>query len=407
MSTTTQVAHEHPKIEPRFDTNGIVWNRKFSGRKPRLLFLITEDWYFRSHRLDLAREAQKAGMEVLVATLAEDNGKWIRDEGFKYLPIPFVKGTRNPLLEMFAVIKLSQLYRRERPDIVHHVALKPILYGSWATRLARVPAVVNAFGGLGFVFLATDWRARLLRIGVTAVLRSALSLTNSCVLFQNSGDRDKLIKRNIVQQSQTVIIPGTGVDTKVFTPQPEDTGVPVVILGSRMLWDKGVGEFVQAAQLLKQEKIAVRCVLVGRTDVRSPTHIPEAQLLEWQKQGLVEWWGHQDDMPQVLSAAHVVVLPSYYEGFPKVLLEACACGKPVVATAIPGCKEIVRGGENGFLIPAKDPGALAKAIRVLLENPALRARMGKRGREIAEREFSADRMARQTLAVYQELLENC
>lgn len=394
-----------PATEHLDNAQSVFGNGNFSGSKPRLLLLITEDWYFRTHRLSLAREAQKAGMEVIVATLAEDNGKWIRDEGFQYLPIPFVKGTGNPFRELFAVIKLTQLYRRERPDVVHHVAMKPVLYGSLAARFAGIRAVVNAFGGLGFVFSAGEWRAQLLRIGIKAGLRSALSLANCRVVFQNSVDRDELIQQRIVREGQTIIIPGVGVDTTIFTPEPEDPGIPIVVLAGRMVRDKGVGEFVQAAQMLKQQKVAVRCVLVGRIDERSPTHIRETQLFDWQKQGGIEWWGHRDDMPQVLSSAHVVVLPSYYEGFPKVLLEACACGKPVVATAIPGCEAIVRRGENGFLVPAKDPEALAEAIKVLLENPVLRARMGKRGREIAERDFSAEEMARQTMAVYRELLE--
>lgn len=379
---------------------------KVQARQPRLLLLITDDWYFRSHRLDLAREARDAGMEVFVATSAEDGGTWITREGFTYLPIPFVKGTQLPWGELMAVIKLAHLYRTVRPDIVHHVALKPILYGSWAARLAGVPAVVNAFGGLGFVFSAGGWRARLLRIGVRTALYSALSLPNSRVLFQNREDCRQLIRLKIVRSNQTIIVPGVGVDVSRFTPHPEMPGLPIVVLACRMLWDKGVGEFVQAARLLKHESVGARFVLVGRTDAGNPTHIPESQLRRWEKEDVVEWWGHRDDMPQILAGAHVVALPSYYEGCPKILLEACACAKPVVATAIPGCAQIVRDGENGFLIPPKDPEALAKIIRVLLENPVLRERLGASGRQIVEREFTAGRMAKQTLAVYHELLKN-
>jgi Glycosyltransferase len=216
-----------------------------------------------------------------------------------------------------------------------------------------------------------------------------------------------MLRQRIVQSSQTVIIPGVGVDTAAFTPHPEMSGLPVIVLACRMLWDKGVGEFVHAARLLKQQNVGARFVLVGRTDFGNPTHIPESQLRTWQNEDVVEWWGHRDDMPEVLAGAHVVVLPSYYEGFPKILLEACSCAKPVIATAIPGCVQIVRDGENGFLIPPKDPEALAKVIRVLLENPLLRTRLGTRGREIVEREFTATRMAKRTLAVYHELLANC
>ena len=383
-----------------------AWKRRWQGAKPHLLFLITEDWYFRSHRLDLAREARDSGMKVSIVTLAEDNGKWINEEGFEFLPIPFVKGGRNPVRELLAVLKLAQLYRRERPDIVHHVAMKPILYGSWAARLAKVPAVVNAFGGLGFVFVADSWRSRLLRFGIKASLRYALGLPNSRVICQTSENCERLIREKVVKGDQTVIIRGVGVDITTFRPRAESIGVPIIALASRMLWDKGVGDFVQAARLLKQQKITARCVLVGRQDPGSPTSISKDQLLSWRQEGVVEWWGHCDDMPNVLASAQVVVLPTFYgEGVPKILLEASACGRPVVTTAIPGCTEIVRDGENGFLIPQKDPEALAKAITVLVKNPVLRMRMGIRGREIVLREFSAGQIARQTLAVYQELLE--
>ena len=386
------------------------WSRPGSLRlsKPRLLFLITEDWYFRSHRLDLARAARDAGMEVLITTLAQDNGKWIEEEGFRYLPIPFVKGgSRHPVRELSAVIQLANLYRREQPHIVHHVAMKPILYGSWAARLAKVPAVVNAFGGLGFVFVADSWQSRLLRIGVKAGLRSALRFRNARVIFQNSENCERLIREKVVKRDQSVIIRGVGVDISKFAPHAENTGVPIIVLAGRMLWDKGVGEFVEAARLLKRDNVLARCVLVGRHDPGSPTSISKDQLLSWQQEGTIEWWGHRDDMPEILASAHVVVLPTFYgEGLPKILLEACACARPVVATAIPGCTEIVRDGENGFLIPQKDPDTLAKSIMVLLKNPALRRRMGNRGREIVVREFAAGETAKQTLAVYRELLQN-
>lgn len=408
MSTAPHVAHEYPKIEPRFDTNGIVWSRNVSGRKPRLLFLITEDWYFRSHRLDLAREAHKAGMEVLVATLADDGGAWIKDEGFTYLPIPFVKGSRNPFREMQAILRLTLLYRKVQPDIVHQVAMKPILYGSLAARFAKVPCVVNAFGGLGHVFSAPGTAARVLRTGLTVGLRHALAIPNSRIVVQTQHDVERLSHEGIARQNRTVVIRGVGVDMTKFTPQLEESRDPVILHASRMIWSKGVGDFVEAAKLLKQRGVNARFVLVGRTDPAAPHAISEPQLLAWQQEGVVEWWGHRDDMPHVLSTAWVVVLPTFYgEGIPKILIEASACGKPIITTPIPGCSDIVRDGENGFIIPQKDPQALAKAIQVLVENPVLRVRFGVRGREIVVDEFASRRMARQTLAVYQELLENC
>jgi glycosyltransferase involved in cell wall biosynthesis len=224
-------------------------------------------------------------------------------------------------------------------------------------------------------------------------------------LFENPTDRDRLIRAKVVRPENTVIVGGTGVDINKFTPMPEEGGTPVIVLACRMLWDKGVGDFVEAARLLSDQKVPGRFVLIGTPDAGNPASIPEAQLLMWQREGIVEWWGYRENMPEVLASAHVVVLPSFHEGLPKILLEAGACARPVVATAIPGCTEIVRDGENGILVPPKDPVTLAKAIKVLLENPILRRRMGKYGREIVVREYSADLVADQILAVYHGLIE--
>ena len=395
------IAIQTPATHSTKATPGLTWNGRYQVSKPHLLLLITEDWYFRSHRLDLARAARDAGMKVSVATLAQDNGKWIKDEGFKYVPIPFVKGSRlHPLAPLSAVIKLAHLYRQEQPDIVHHVALMPIVYGSWAARLAGIPAVVNAFAGLGSTFIADGWRWPIVRVALKASLR------NSRIVVQNKEDCEQLIRERIIARAQATIICGVGVDLSAFKPVAEPEGIPIIIQACRMLWDKGVGEFVQAARLLKQEGIPARCVLVGKIVKDNPSRISENQVRAWEREGVVEWWGHRDDMATVLASAHVVVLPSYREGFPKVLLEACASGRPIIATAVPGCREIVRDGENGFLVPPKDPKTLAKAITVLLKNPAVRIRMGSRGREIAVGEFSAGQISRQTLAVYRELLES-
>lgn len=371
---------------------------------PKLLFLVTEDWYFWSHRLNLARAARDTGFEVHVATRVQDHGKRIESEGFKLIPIRLLRSGRRPIRELSAIIELIQLYRRLRPDIVHHVAMKPILYGSWAARLTRVPAVVNAFAGLGFTFIAEGHRVRMLRSAIQLVLRMALALPHSRVIFQNSEDCDLMVGSGIVRETQKVVIRGSGVDVAKFVPRPEPEGEAVIVLATRMLWDKGVGEFVEAVRLLRKQKIRAKFFLVGMVDQENPAAIPESQLLAWQSGGMIEWRGHQDEMPEVLASAHVVVLPSYREGLPKILLEAAACARPIVATDVPGCREIVRDGENGVLVPPKDPNALARAIATLIGDPAMRRRMGTRGREIVEKEFSMEEISRQTLAVYRELL---
>ena len=372
--------------------------------RPRLLFVITEDWYFWSHRLDLARAARDAGFEVLIATRVRAHGERIAREGFGLLPIRMSRRSRHPLRELATVMELAGLYRRERPDIVHHVAMKPILYGSVAARLASVPAVVNAFAGLGYVFIAESRWAGFVRFLFGKALRWTLALPCARVVVQNAEDGERLVRDGIVQPGRVVVICGSGIDTALFAPSSEPAGEPFVVLASRMLWDKGVREFVEAAGLMKAQGVRAKCVLVGMVDEENPAKIPEHQLQAWQAEGNIEWWGHRDDMRQVLSAARVVVLPSYREGLPKVLLEAAACAKPIVATDVPGCREVVRNGDNGILVPPKNAQALAQAIATLLQDPALCERMGRRGRDLVVKEFSVERIAGETVGLYRELL---
>lgn len=372
---------------------------------PRVLFLVTEDWYFWSHRLDLARAARDAGMDVLVATRVDAHAERIRDEGFTLVPLMLSRSSRHPLRELAAIMELVRIYRRERPHIVHHVAMKPILYGSLAAWVASVPAVVNAFAGLGYTFVAEDRRAKWRRLLIARALRWALRASSSRVLFQNTDDRNLFVRESIVVPGRSVVIRGSGVDIKRYTPTVEPSGVPVVVLAARMLWDKGVGEFIEAVGLLKRRGIIFRPVVVGILDKANPRSIPEDQLLAWHNEGIIEWWGRRDDMPRVLASSHIVVLPTYYgEGVPKVLLEAAASARPIVTTNIPGCREVVRDGENGFLVPPKDPAALADAIAALVGDPALRQRFGLRGREIAVNEFRVEKVVAETLAVYRDLL---
>jgi glycosyltransferase involved in cell wall biosynthesis len=373
--------------------------------QPRLLLLITEDWYFWSHRLDLARAARSAGWEVSIATRVHDHGKRIEDEGFKLFPLRLVRASRDPLRELLTIYEITRLYRRVRPDVVHHVALKPMLYGSVAARIAGVPAAVNGFAGLGYTFIGSGRRKGLLRSVVAKALRWALAVPHSRVVFQNAEDAKEMVDAGIVAPDQFEVIRGVGVDTAKFSPLASqgNTRGPLIVLAGRMLWDKGIGEFVEAARLLKVRGNPAQCILVGMIDTENPAAIPEAQLQLWQTQGLVQWWGHRDDMPNVLASAQIVVLPSYREGLPKVLLEAAACGRPVIATNVAGCREIVKDGINGLLVPVKDSVALSDAIAKLLDDAVLRVRMGERGREIVEKEFSVQQISRETLNLYSEL----
>ena len=372
--------------------------------RPRLLFLITEDWYFWSHRLDLARASAQAGFDVSIASRVTAHGERIQHEGFQLLPISLFRRGRNPFVELAAVLELVRLYRRERPAIVHHVALKPILYGSLAAWISGVPVVVNAFAGLGYAFTDETRRKSIAHRFLCRALTTLLQLSKAIVIFQNKDDRELLLKEGVVEIQQTRIIPGSGVDTKRFDVHPSAEECPIVMLASRMLWDKGIGEFVEASRRLKQNGLAARYVLVGRCDEHNPAAIEPTQLRQWVEEGVVEWWEHRDEMSSTLASATIVVLPSYREGLPKVLLEAAACGKPLIATDVPGCREIVTHGVNGLLVAARDSAALAVAIDTLLRDSSRRAAMGVAGREVVTRMFSVEKIAGQFVDLYRELL---
>lgn len=372
-------------------------------KRSKLLFLVTEDWYFCSHRLPLAVAAREAGFEVVVVTRVRAHGEAIRRAGLRLIPLDWSRRGLNPLREMAVLVALWRIYRRERPDIVHQVALKPVLYGSLAAWLAGCGRVVNALAGLGFVFISDRKRARLLRPLVRLAFRRLLNRPGSRLILQNPDDVRQFVGEGLAAPERIVLISGSGVDLASFAPTPEPPGLPVVMLASRLLWDKGVGEFVEAAGILRGRGVAARFVLVGEADYDNPAAVDSARLESWQASGVVELWGRRGDMPQVLGMAHIVCLPSYREGLPKVLLEAAACARPLIAADVPGCREIVRTGENGILVPVRDSGALAAAIVDLLTEPQRRQEMGAAGRRLVEQEFSQEIVIDRTLGLYREM----
>jgi glycosyltransferase involved in cell wall biosynthesis len=369
--------------------------------KPKLLFFVTEDWAFCLHRLPLAKAAVEAGFDVAVAVRERNHGDIIRAAGIRLIPFEIARRGMNPYAEIRVIKRLVALYLRERPDIVHHVTIKPVLYGAIAARIAGVPRVVNALTGLGWTFISRNILVSLLRILVQQLLR--FLLVQGRVIVQNPDDMQLLVGLG-VPQVVIRLIRGSGVDVSMYTPHLPHTGIPVVALVARMLWDKGVGEFVQAARVLKSRGVSARFVLVGDPDMENPAGIQETTLRAWVEEDIVEWWGYQDDMPAVYSRTDIACLPSYREGLPKSLLEAAAAGLPIVTTDVPGCREAVIDGDNGLLVPVRDADALAEALVKLLVNGDMRSRMGKRGRERAESEFSVERVVAETIQVYRELL---
>lgn len=371
--------------------------RRLSGRK--LLFFVTEDYYFVSHRLPLAVAAQSQGYDVCVVTRVRADGEAIRSAGLRLVPFEIARGSLNPFADAGAIARLVALYRRERPDVVHHVAMKPVLYGSIAARLAGVPHVVNALAGMGWMFTSGSGAARWLK----PLVRRALArlVRDGIALVQNPDDERLLVELGVPRR-RIRRIAGAGVDLGRFRPGTSAEGVPRVVLPARLLWDKGVGEFVAAARILRRRGVAASFLLAGEPDPLNPASIGVEQIAAWVREGLVEHLGWVTDMSSLLNRAHIVCLPSYREGMPKTLTEAAAAGKAIVTTDVPGCREVVRHGENGLLVAPRDPGSLADALEQLITDEDRRRRMGERGRARAEAEFGLDAVIRQTLALYAE-----
>jgi glycosyltransferase involved in cell wall biosynthesis len=371
----------------------------------KVLFLSNDCGYFISHRLPVAIACREAGYEVHVAGPLSASIDQITAHGFSYHEIEMCGRISNLFKELATLAAIIKLYRSVRPDLVHLVAIKSVLFGSIAAHFAKVPALVNAVTGLGFLFISESFKVKILRFLVMRGFRFGFRHANCRILFQNRDDSDLFVNSNVAYPDKITIIRGSGVDVNQFFPREGDEGTPVVVLPTRMLWDKGVAEFVEAARILKTEGVQARFVLVGDTYEANPATISKSKLAGWDSSGVVEWWGQRNDMHEVFRQAHIVCLPSYREGLPKVLIEAAACGRPIVTTDVPGCREVVIDGKNGYLVPVKNSGALAAKLKILINNPVLRKQMGIKGREFAIKEFAIDKIVCETLNCYKELLK--
>jgi glycosyltransferase involved in cell wall biosynthesis len=378
-----------------------------AARRPKLLFLVTEDWYFCSHRLPAARAARAAGFDVVVATRVRAHGDRICDEGFALRPIGWRRRGDGVLGAARAISQIARLYRAERPDIVHHVALKPVLFGGIALRFAfpapeSAPVVIDSIMGLGSRFSAASLGARLRRPSLGLALRLAAGGKRDWLIVQNPEDRDALITLGLAPQ-RIVMIRGSGVDCNHFRalPDPDATTVTVALV-SRMLHAKGVLDAAAAIRLLRGRGLPVELLLAGPTDPDNRGSLTAETLVSLGAADYgIEWLGPVADVRAVWRRAAIAVLPSTYgEGVPKALLEAAACARPIVASDVPGCREVVRPGETGLLVPPRDIQGLADAIAALAGDPVRRKAMGRAGRASVEREFAEEIVARETLAVY-------
>ena len=366
----------------------------------KVLLFANTDWYLYNFRLNLAKALRALGYEVVLISPPGEFQQLLQKNGFSWIPFPLSRQGFNPFMELETLWRLIHLYRQVRPDIVHHFTIKPVIYGSLAARFLSIPGIINSITGLGHLFIDPGIHTRLLRNIAKWLYR--ISLRRTHVIFENPADRDIFIKNKFLKAGQTHLILGTGVDTEKFYPSRREADVPVVLFASRFLTTKGLPEFVEAAQILKQKGVRGRFAIAGTTDPGNPASISQAQIDSWKQSGLTEWWGWQADMPAALAKADIFCLPSYREGVPNALIEACASGLPIVTTDVPGCRDVVTDGLNGFLVPPRDPQALAEALEKLLIDPDLRSRMGEMGRQFALENFSLNLAIQQTLSVYRQ-----
>ena len=365
----------------------------------RLVYVVNYPIFFNSHRLALALRARDSGYEVIVISPRGEGVDVIKATGLEWHEMSFDPGGMNPWRDIATIRDLVRLFRQLKPDVVHNITIKPVLYGTFAARLTGVKRVINAVSGLGYLF--TSGRPGPRAIGV-ALYRLFLGHPDMRVILQNREDLTLFEQLRLAPRGTLRLIRGSGVDAQAFIPAPRGEGAPLVLQTSRMVGDKGVREFIQAAQIVKARRPETRFVLVGPLYPDNPSAFTATQLRMLEAEGAVEWWGHRDDVAAVLQQATVYCLPSYREGLPKSLLEAGACGLPLVTTDTSGCKEVVTDGENGLLVPVADGPALARAILRLLEDPALAARLGGAARERVMREFAFDIIADAQIALYRE-----
>lgn len=370
----------------------------------KILFLVTEDWFFCSHFIERAVAARQVGYEVVVLTRIGEDAQRIRDAGLRLIPLRINRRSLNPLSALQTFLQIFRVYRSERPDLVHQFALKPILLGSLAARLLRIRGVINAVVGMGYAFTSDKTQMRMLRPFLTWAIAKLICPPGSRVVFENAEDLQAFVEDGYVRAGQAVLIRGAGVDPALYPAALPERSPPMIVLVARMLWDKGVGEFAEAARIVRDQGVRARFVLIGGRDELNRAAIPEATLQQWQDEGILEWLGHRRDVPALLGQAQIACLPSYREGFPRALLEAMAAGLPCIATDVVGCREAVRHEDNGLLVRAGDAQSLAAAFVRLIGDPDLRRRLGARGRQRVEAEFSTRLVVERTLALYKDVL---
>lgn len=377
---------------------------KSAVSRKTLLFVVNNPSFFISHRLPVGLAAMSAGYEVHVASgTGEASINQLIDMGFVHHLLPLSRSGKNPLSELRLMRALYRLFKQIKPDVLHLVTIKPVLYGGITARLARVRSVVYAISGLGAVYIAKGYKAHLLRTVVALLYRLALGHKNKVVIFQNHDDKDLISRIAHLQETDMCLIKGSGVDLNAYPAMPEPAGKPVVVIACRLLKDKGLGEFIEAISILNARDIKATYWIVGDIDSGNPASFTEDDLQKWSKIKNLELLGFSSDIAHVYAQSNIVCLPSYREGFPKSLIEAAACGRAIVTTDVPGCRDAIIVDKTGILVPAKDSAALAYALERLIVSPQERNEMGVNGRTFAEKEFAIEKIVNQHLAIYRQL----
>lgn len=369
----------------------------------RLLFVVNDAGFFITHRLPLAVAMRNRGHEVAVACPADNKVAQLEAEQLIHLDVPLARRETGPLGELRALWVLRRQIHQFSPDLVHLITAKPIIYGGLLTRWQKIPTVA-AFSGLGHVFSDDGLSARVLRAVVLAGYRMALNRPGVFAIFQNGENRD-LLQNHKALREQSTMIRGSGTDLQRFDPSPAANPIPVVVLPARMLFSKGVADFVEAARILQRQDIAARFILIGAPDASNPASVPQAQLQAWHDEGIVEWQGYRADIEAALQESDLVVLPSFYgEGLPKSLVDAAAAGRAVVTSDVAGCRDAIVHGETGLLARPQDTADLAARIKELLTDPERRLAMGRAGRKLAETDFAIEHIVADHLALYDRAL---
>jgi glycosyltransferase involved in cell wall biosynthesis len=370
----------------------------------KIILTSNTDWYLYHFRISLANKLREEGFEVVFISPPGKYASMLQEQGYRWRCWKLARKAMTPWTEIFSLINLMKLLRSETADIIHNHTIKPVIYGSIAAMFLGKVRVVNSITGRGYIYLSDRFTVRAVRYIINNIYRLFFNRENFITIFENEADQVYFTNQRILFTGKSTVIPGMGVDTGYFTPAAEPIGTPVILFSGRLLWDKGVGTLVNAARLLKQRS-TFRVILVGNVDPGNPSSIPERLIREWVEEGVIEWLGWQEDMSQVYRKCHIVTLPSWGEGIPTSLLEAAASGCPIVATNVPGCRDVVINGKNGWLVEPEDPESLAEALWKLIKDKDMRMKMGMRGRQIVLEKFTTALINTQTLAVYRELLQ--